>query len=65
MATRSGTSFKKRQKELARVQKQQDKAAKKMERKLTGKQSGDSDIATADDLRALFGDDAPPETAEE
>lgn len=64
MATRSGTSFKKRQKELARVQKQQDKAAKRMERKQTGKQSTDSDIATEDDMRNLFGIDiSSPETA--
>lgn len=64
MATRSGTSFKKRQKELARVQKQQDKAAKRMERKQTGK-STDSDIATEDDLRNLFGTDvSSPERAE-
>ncbi len=33
MATRSRTSLKKRQKELARAEKQRDKAAKRLERK--------------------------------
>ena len=33
MASRSHTTFKKRQKELARVEKQRDKAAKRLERK--------------------------------
>ena len=34
MATRSRTSFQKRQKELARMEKQRDKAAKRAQRKL-------------------------------
>jgi hypothetical protein len=34
MATRSRTTFKKRQKELARLEKQRDKAARRMQRKL-------------------------------
>ena len=34
MATRSRTTFKKRQKELARMEKQRDKAAKRVQRKL-------------------------------
>ena len=33
MASRSHTTFKKRQKELARVEKQRDKVAKRMQRK--------------------------------
>ena len=33
MASRSHTTFKKRQKELARVEKQRDKAAKRLQRK--------------------------------
>ena len=33
MATRSRTTFRKRQQELARVQKQRDKVAKRMQRK--------------------------------
>lgn len=39
MASRSRTTFKKRQKELARMEKQRDKAAKRLERKAL-KQSG-------------------------
>jgi len=38
MATRSRTSFKKRQKEIARMEKQRDKAAKRLQRKLAGKE---------------------------
>jgi hypothetical protein len=34
MATRSRTTFKKRQKELARLEKQRDKQARRMQRKL-------------------------------
>ena len=34
MATRSRTSFNKRQKELARLEKQRDKAARRVQRKL-------------------------------
>ena len=34
MASRSRTTFKKRQKELARMEKQRDKAAKRVQRKL-------------------------------
>ena len=35
MASRSHTTFKKRQKELARVEKQRDKAAKRLQRRET------------------------------
>jgi len=38
MATRSRTTFKKRQQELARVQKQRDKVAKRMQRKADKRQ---------------------------
>jgi hypothetical protein len=44
MGMRSGTTFKKRQKELARMEKQRDKAARRMQRKaekLSGDQSAD------------------------
>ena len=54
MATRSRTTFKKRQKEIARMEWQRDKAAKRMQRKLTEKQpeSPDepSDSLTSDTL---------------
>ena len=43
MATRSRTSFQKRQKEIARMEKQRDKAAKRLQKKLTGKQPQGSD----------------------
>jgi hypothetical protein len=38
MATKSHTSFQKRQKEIARMEKQRDKAARRMQRKLARKQ---------------------------
>jgi len=38
MATRSRTSFQKRQKEIARAEKQRDKAAKRQQRKLAAKE---------------------------
>jgi hypothetical protein len=38
MATRSRTSFNKRQKELARLEKQRDKAARRVQRKLEKQQ---------------------------
>jgi hypothetical protein len=43
MATRSRTTFKKRQKEIARMEWQRDKAAKRMQRKLTEKQPEGTD----------------------
>jgi len=43
MATRSRTTFKKRQKEIARMEWQRDKAAKRMQRKLTEKQPESTD----------------------
>jgi hypothetical protein len=52
MATRSRTSFQKRQKEIARMEKQRDKAARRQQRKLE-KQSPDYDpmaIADADEF---------------
>lgn len=46
MATRSGTSYMKRQKELARQDKQREKAAKRAQRKLQ-KQSEDLGVETS------------------
>jgi hypothetical protein len=43
MATRTRTSFQKRQKELARVEKQRDKAAKRAQRKLEGPKPEETD----------------------
>jgi len=46
---RTRTSFQKRQKEIARAEKQRDKAAKRMQKKLMPKQSPDS-IGELDEL---------------
>jgi hypothetical protein len=43
LASRSSTSFQKRQKELARAEKQRDKAAKRVQRKLEKKIEGPDD----------------------
>jgi len=51
MAMRSRTTFKKRQKELARQEKQRDKAARRLQRKLE-KGSGESG-----DTASVFADD--------
>jgi hypothetical protein len=51
MASRSRTTFKKRQKELARMEKQRDKAAKRMQRK-TMKQAGGLDALDPDAVEA-------------
>jgi hypothetical protein len=48
MATRSRTSFQKRQKEILRMEKQRDKVAKRVDRKLNPK--SDSDDIEAPDL---------------
>jgi hypothetical protein len=50
MATRSRTSFQKRQKEIARMEKQRDKAAKRAQRKLAPPESNDSEDMPLDDL---------------
>jgi hypothetical protein len=51
MGMRSGTTFKKRQKEIARMEKQRDKFAKRLQRK-TEKASG----APVDDMGEPVGD---------
>jgi protein subunit release factor A len=43
MPTRSSTTLKKRQREIARMEKQRDKAAKRMERKLAPKAPEETD----------------------
>jgi hypothetical protein len=60
MASRSRTTFKKRQKELARMEKQRDKAAKRMQRKAEKLSGGISDDGTQelDDELGLGGEDA-------
>ena len=50
MAMRSRTTFKKRQKELARQEKQRDKAARRLQRKLqkNSPETGDASIEDGD-----------------
>jgi hypothetical protein len=52
MATRSRTSFQKRQKEIARMEKQRDKAAKRAQRKLAHSAPSESEDAPLDDMAA-------------
>ncbi|MEO8368672.1 MAG: hypothetical protein ABI806_05705 [Candidatus Solibacter sp.] len=62
MATRSRTSFQKRQKEIARMEKQRDKAAKRSQRKLNPSDTVDNDseyLLDADGLPVLGEDGAP------
>ena len=63
MATRSHTTFKKRQKELARLDKQREKVAKRAERKLVKQPLGENEAIDADYLSDLTGagDDYNPE----
>ena len=49
MATRSRTTFKKRQKEIARMEKQRDKAARRMQRRLDKKEPGESGATISDE----------------
>jgi hypothetical protein len=53
MATRSRTSFNKRQKELARLEKQRDKAAKRAQRKIEKQNAGPANF---DDMIAAPGE---------
>jgi hypothetical protein len=52
MATRSRTTFKKRQKEMARMEKQRDKAAKRAEKK-TEEGPGGPEIMSLEEAMAL------------
>ncbi|SPF50412.1 conserved hypothetical protein [Candidatus Sulfopaludibacter sp. SbA4] len=60
MPTRSRTTFKKRQKELARMEKQRDKAARRMQRKLDPKETGEPDPAPEATEELVAGMDAEP-----
>jgi len=59
MGMRSGTTFKKRQKEIARMEKQRDKAARRIQRKAE-KLSGDSSTTEDDDLLGVSGEPGEP-----
>ncbi len=60
MATRSRTSFQKRQKEIARMEKQRDKAAKRAQRKLMPAESQDSEYVLGEDGLPVLGEDGAP-----
>jgi len=60
MGMRSGTTFKKRQKELARMEKQRDKAARRIQRKAE-KLAGDSPSNPSDGLGEPLDGPAPPD----
>jgi hypothetical protein len=60
MATRSRTSFQKRQKEIARMEKQRDKAAKRAQRKLMPAESEDSEYVLGEDGLPILGEDGQP-----
>lgn len=55
MASRSHTTFKKRQKEQARLEKAQEKMAKRLQKKLDEPGEPESDFAT---LEEILGEDA-------
>ena len=52
MATRSRTTFKKRQKEMARVEKQRDKAAKRAQKK-DGDRPSEPEVMSLEEATAL------------
>jgi hypothetical protein len=60
MAMRSRTTFKKRQKELARQEKQRDKAAKRLQRKIdkNSPDSGEESPEDGEDVLEGEGEDA-------
>jgi len=60
MGMRSGTTFKKRQKEIARMEKQRDKVAKRLERKVQKAAGG-----PIDDMGEPVGDLSEPQDHEE
>jgi len=60
MATRSRTSFQKRQKEIARMEKQRDKAAKRAQRKLNPTGSSESEYLLGEDGLPVLGEDGQP-----
>lgn len=60
MATRSHTTFKKRQKELARVEKQRDKSEQRAQRKLQKPDSDPgADVMSMEEAAILRGETEP------
>lgn len=65
MAGRSRTSFQKRQKEIARMEKQRDKAAKRAQRRLAAAQPQDEENpAIIEETETAQGSDTPSDTSE-
>jgi hypothetical protein len=60
MAAGSRTSFQKRQKEIARMEKQREKAAKRLERRRLASSQASEDTTPADPATALP-DEPPPQ----
>jgi len=56
MAGRTGDTFKKRQKEVARAEKQKEKIARRMERKLQKRDPDRPDSPVDDDLSSIDAD---------
>lgn len=63
MATRSRTSFQKRQKEILRAERQREKAAKRLQRKLAPKETGDPDIEPMEGIDIPGVDSQPDEVS--
>jgi len=62
VSTRSHTTFKKRQREIARMEKQRDKIAKRAQRKLTaGQEPVESEVPAPDDLAVAASDPSESE----
>jgi len=57
---RTRTSFQKRQKEIARMEKQRDKAARRQQRKLEGPKPEESDLAADPDAAVSPLEPPPP-----
>jgi len=60
MGMRSGTTFKKRQKEIARMEKQRDKFAKRLQRKVEKQSPESADQPPDDSITPSEGE--PPDT---
>jgi hypothetical protein len=64
MATRSRTSFQKRQKEIARMEKQRDKLARRAQRKLAPPEPEGDGLEGIEGLEGVEGIDGAQEPAE-
>ncbi|HTQ54528.1 MAG TPA: hypothetical protein VMI94_08725 [Bryobacteraceae bacterium] len=58
MAMRSRTTFKKRQKELARQEKQRDKAARRLQRKIEKRSPGEGDESPDENEEGIENEEA-------